>query len=88
MVDSFPPVLMVHGLAEAGYLDLFLRQGKIIPDDFLLSILHLIHVIAALMSPIDHVPPRVEVHVLYPLELADLVLAGLHLQIDAYTGEH
>jgi hypothetical protein len=28
------------------------------------------------------------VHVLYPLELADLVLAGLHLQIDAYTGEH
>jgi hypothetical protein len=28
------------------------------------------------------------VHVLYPLELADLVLAGLHLQVDAYTGEH
>ena len=79
MVDSFPPVLMVHGLAEAGYLDLFFRQGKFIPDDPLLCILHLIHVIAALMSPVDHVPPRVEVHILYPLELADLVLARFNL---------
>lgn len=88
MVDCFPPVLMVHGLSEAGYLDLFLRQGKIIPDDPVFSIFHLIDVIAALVSPVDHIPPRVEVHVLYPLELADLVLAGLHLQIDAYTCKH
>ena len=79
---------MVHGLAEASYLDLFFRKVKLIPDDILLSVLHLIHVIAALMSPVDHVPPRVEVNVLYPLELTNLVLAGLYLNVDAYTREH
>ena len=76
---------MVHGLAEAGHLDLFFREGKIVPDDNLLSILH---VIATLMSPIDHISPRVEVHVLNPVQLADLAFIRFDFHVDAYTCEH